>query len=63
MSGMVSSLERARRLDEEDVLRRYRGEFNFPADKDGQSCIYLCGNSLGLQPKRAAERVRSTLDD
>ena len=35
----------------------------FPPTKMDRSCIYLCGNSLGLQPKRAAERVRSTLDD
>jgi hypothetical protein len=25
---------------------------------DRESCIYLCGHSLGLQPKRTAERVR-----
>jgi kynureninase len=25
---------------------------------DQESCIYLCGHSLGLQPKRTAERIR-----
>lgn len=30
-------------------------------EDDGQSCIYLCGNSLGLQPRRTAERISSHL--
>ncbi len=29
--------------------------------QEGQACIYLCGNSLGLQPRRTAERISSHL--
>jgi kynureninase len=63
MNIFAASLEQAQILDAEDVLRQYRNEFNFPGEKDGRSCIYLCGNSLGLQPIKAAERVRESLDD
>lgn len=30
-------------------------------EEDGQSCIYLSGNSLGLQPRRTAEHISSHL--
>jgi kynureninase len=50
-------------LDTGDSLKKFREEFNFPTDDRGNSCIYLCGNSLGLQPKRAARFVQEELDD
>ncbi|MDH4047639.1 MAG: kynureninase [Gammaproteobacteria bacterium] len=50
-------------MDAEDELRKFRNEFNFPRAKGGEDCIYLCGNSLGLQPKRAAQFVREELED
>ena len=28
---------------------------------DGALCIYLCGNSLGLQPRRTSERIHQYL--
>ena len=28
---------------------------------DAEKCIYLCGNSLGLQPKRTSERIQEHL--
>jgi kynureninase len=34
-----------------------RGEFHFPHMPDGTPTIYLCGNSLGLQPRAAAAAV------
>lgn len=37
-------------LDANDNLSEYRKAFHFPK-KNGKTCIYLCGNSLGLQPK------------
>lgn len=50
-------------MDEADQLRKYRSKFQFPllgtlpiegCKGDPQSpCIYLCGNSLGLKPKKA----------
>jgi len=51
----------ARQLDEQDPLREFRDQFNFPRERDGREPIYLCGNSLGLQPKLAAQYVRDEL--
>lgn len=57
------SLEFARALDAADPLRDFRDEFNFPESRHGNSCIYLCGNSLGLQPKLAVRLVNEELED
>lgn len=44
--------EEANRLDEVDPLKEFRQEFHFPKyEGNHQDCVYLCGNSLGLQPK------------
>jgi kynureninase len=51
------SLEAARALDAADPATARRAEFHFPRAPGGGEAIYLCGNSLGLQPKRAAEDV------
>ena len=32
------------------------------SERESQSCTYLCGNSLGLQPRRTAEYVGKFLD-
>ena len=40
----------AQQLDANDPLRDYRQQYHFP-QHNGKDCIYLCGNSLGLQPK------------
>lgn len=50
-------------LDAEDTLAHFRDEFAIPAAKDGTPCIYLTGNSLGLQSRRAARYVREELED
>ncbi|MEQ9403174.1 MAG: kynureninase [Cyclobacteriaceae bacterium] len=42
--------EKAIELDQADDLTGFREQFHFP-QKNGKDCIYLCGNSLGLQPK------------
>ena len=44
--------EFAEYMDSKDELRCFRDEFHFPPGKKRSSQIYLCGNSLGLQPKR-----------
>ncbi len=49
--------------DRRDPLAGFRARFNFPADKNGLAPVYLCGNSLGLQPERAARYVRDELDN
>jgi len=63
MTGFDTSLEYARSLDNADELSDFRDRFNFPESRDSRECIYLCGNSLGLQPKFAVERVQEALDD
>lgn len=45
-------------LDAGDPLRAFRDEFVLPED-----VVYLVGNSLGALPRRAAERVRRTVED
>ena len=47
----------AKSLDEDDSLRSYRKEFHYPEDDNGNQLIYLCGNSLGLQPKSASDQI------
>jgi kynureninase len=60
---MADGLDHARALDRQDPLRRFRDEFHFPKTPHGQDEIYLCGNSLGLQPKRTAAYVNEFLGD
>ncbi len=56
-------LQRASELDRSDPLSAWRDEFHHPVQKDGSPHIYLCGNSLGLQPKRTRDYVTQELDD
>ncbi len=51
-----NTLTFARRLDSGDPLRKFRNRFYIPV-VEGREAIYLCGNSLGLQPKSAREAV------
>lgn len=56
--------EFARRLDLEDPLASYREEFCFPQRGQGaEPVLYLCGHSLGLQPKSARQFVAGALDE
>jgi len=52
----------AEEQDRADPLGRVRGEFEFPRTATGEECIYLCGNSLGLQPKRTRAMLEQELD-
>jgi kynureninase len=54
--------EFARRMDAEDPLRHFRDEFLFPHHQ-GEPVIYLVGNSLGLQPRKAKSYVMKALED
>jgi kynureninase len=56
------SLEFAREQDRLDPLGHFRQEFYFPQHQ-GQDVVYLTGNSLGLQPKKAKEYIQQELDD
>ncbi len=61
-----ASLEFARSMDEQDELKEFRQEFILPSKlrgKNGESCVYLAGNSLGLEPKRTREYINEELED
>jgi len=50
-------------MDTRDPLARFRGRFLIPKTKTGDECIYLCGHSLGLQPKAAGSYLEQELRD
>ena len=58
----TNSLEFAKDLDANDSLATYRNEFHL-INHNGKPCVYLCGNSLGLQPKRVREAIDQELKD
>jgi len=49
-------------MDDRDPLKEFRGRFLFPK-AEGGDCVYLCGHSLGLQPKTAAAYVEEELKE
>jgi kynureninase len=49
-------------MDDRDPLKEFREGFLFPKIEGGE-CVYLCGHSLGLQPKTAAAYVEQELKD
>ncbi len=51
-----NSIEFAAMMDEQDPLRNIAGQFYKP-NFNGKEAIYLCGNSLGLQPIAAKQHV------
>src|SRR5882757_2886281 len=57
-----STVEFARKKDQQDPLQSFRSRFHFPPHQGGDA-IYFCGNSLGLQPKDAEAAIRQELDD
>ncbi|MGH8278347.1 MAG: kynureninase [Gammaproteobacteria bacterium] len=52
----------AAELDRTDPLAGYREQFHIPQHGD-HDAIYLCGNSLGLQPKSTARYLEEELAD
>ena len=59
----LNTEEFAQKMDSADPLKTYRDKFYFPKHTTGEEAIYLCGNSLGLQPKSARTHIESVLDD
>lgn len=57
-----NSLEYAKTQDANDSLASFRNKFHIPKTESGQDAIYLCGNSLGLQPKITADYIKEELD-
>lgn len=58
-----NNLDFAKKLDSQDKLAKYRGEFHFPTNDAGEPLLYFTGNSLGLMPKHTQEAVQVELDD
>src|SRR5262245_28254186 len=52
----------ARELDARDPLSRFREMFLIPRRPDGSPVVYLCGHSLGLQPRTTRDLVLAELD-
>jgi kynureninase len=57
------SAEFAAQLDRDDPLAGFRERFEFPDERNGRQPVYLCGHSLGLQPKLAAQYVNEELSE
>ena len=57
-----NSLDFARTCDQNDPLRKFRDQFFIP-QVNGKDSIYLCGNSLGLQPKAVRAALEQELLD
>jgi kynureninase len=58
-----SGREFAVAMDRSDPIAHFRDRFHIPKTGAGQECIYLCGHSLGLQPKSAREFLDQELRD
>jgi len=53
----------AQHADLEDPLAHFRQKFHLPIDQEGNPLIYMCGNSLGCQPKSVASYIEQELED
>ena len=53
----------AREMDAKDALAKYRDRFHIPKAPDGSNAVYLCGHSLGLQPKSVRNYLEQELQD
>lgn len=58
-----NNLAFAQKMDAADLLKKYRADFHLPQQANGKPHIYLCGNSLGLQPKRTTTFIEQELSD
>lgn len=57
-----NTLDFAKLQDQNDSLKSYRTQFHIP-QHEGKDCIYLVGNSLGLQPKATRQFIEQELHD
>jgi len=53
----------ATEMDARDPLAAFREQFHIPRAADGSEAVYLCGHSLGLQPRRVREYIEQELED
>eukprot|EP01084_Bolivina_argentea_P227935 385046_1 len=53
---------KAKNLDNNDILKTYREKFYIPKDSFDNEYIYLSGNSLGLQPKLSEQYLQNEMN-
>ncbi|CAL1539128.1 unnamed protein product [Lymnaea stagnalis] len=69
----LGDVEFARHMDKRDPLKYLRDEFHYPKMGDvlntdpsivdlSEDCVYFCGNSLGLCPKKTKEYMNIQID-
>lgn len=63
MNNFKPTIAYAKEQDSLDPLNRFREKFHIPKDAQGNDIVYLCGNSLGLQPKNTQKYIQEELDD
>ncbi|SRX54095.1 kynureninase [Aequorivita sp. CIP111184] len=56
-----NTLDYAKKQDAKDSLASFRNKFHIPKNDNGEELVYLCGNSLGLQPKITSEYIQEVL--
>ncbi|MFN7118856.1 MAG: kynureninase [Saprospiraceae bacterium] len=61
MTQYAFSLDFAQAMDAQDPLQHFREQFYFP-QHNGKDCIYLCGNSLGLQSRNVQTYIEHELE-
>jgi len=61
MSQFDITLKYAEQLDIDDPLKLVREKFHIPTNNTQQDLIYLCGHSLGLQPKATEAFIQEEL--
>lgn len=63
MNNFQATLAFANEQDRIDPLRHFREKFHLPKNTQGKDIVYLCGNSLGLQPKNTQKYIQEELND
>lgn len=58
---MQATLQYAQTCDQNDPVKHFREQFFIPKVNDNE-VVYLCGNSLGLQPKTVSSFIQEELD-
>ncbi|NBV13098.1 MAG: kynureninase [Sphingobacteriia bacterium] len=62
LKSFTTDASYASEADLQDPLKAFRDKFHHPK-LNGKSVIYLCGNSLGLQPLQTASYIQEELED
>ena len=57
-----TTLDQAKKYDNDDQLSKYREQFTFP-QASGEFPLYFAGHSLGLMPKKTKEYIEQELED